>query len=951
MVVKTWLQNFDRGMRVITSPEMRAKERECRYRSIMRWRVHWVVAVLPFLVQLSLAVFAAGLFLFLKPLHKPSAYVTLGVSLLALLFYLFVTLVPFIDEFSPFSHPFTRGCLRALYWEKAAYVIAVQNWRNGPDITTEENHPHHDEVASNYPSFSSPSIIEAPSSHSPWHVKRFLSNWLDDLLLALRSSTRFLVAIGGVHLTPLRKKVNELARERHRQRQGTHYAKAHPKIIRALLRNTVVAPEHIPVYISVFQRFQDPQIRPQDWRLIVNILDDLRVDVGALSQTEARGVLYVLGSVYEDRLVKRELSVAKAICSRFGETNVNPIDDVLRHLMLGRIFDQEEPIYLWHWNQACAKIRALAASEENIKILIWVSGFIAKYPTLPYVQPQHDRDRLLHQCLQLLRSLLIFAGTVPTSTPSKSKLISTIYSAIIVVGNAFLDGAWPQSHAFLVDFDTAFILNPMARLLNAARLRAEDPSGSFVCTLFIPCLLLNGEHPSRWGESMRVTNTINSQGVTDRFGLTAWTSGLEGLWEVYEADPSRLLGCMAYLARDCFPEHTMVDHFDCFLKEYDASTSQDHTRVDLPTIHFLQNSLEVIIKQTPQEIDGILTTLLRGLDNPWLRLHIETSGGIATSLTVQELESMGWLISSAIDNIANRRIALYALGVVPPEWDLLWLFCQSSSFTTHLSLLCLSVKLSSSQDMDPEDPTASHRFSALHLHLLEDVDVVVAATFRANQARAVSLIDYLILIEQLHPRWKTLPKSWRSTFATIFTRRREALEWIMEVTRHLMIEFRERGLEGSIPRRIPSTQSTDLFIPDEAQSLSARFPNTNRQDSAAPPEGTTAVPPHQQIGPRYLNAAASLLSFISEMMIEVNSSPPDELGSLYAALLSLPDLFGDRICRKYIMEYVAGIFERFQMAPEQLGTVPVASRQDSERTRRVGRGAKKRERIPEIRES
>jgi hypothetical protein len=273
---------------------------------------------------------------------------------------------------------------------------------------------------------------------------------------------------------------------------------------------------HLPVYISVFKRSQDPHIRPQDWRLLINILDELQVDAGALSRTEARGVLYVLGSVYEDRLVGRELSVAKALCSRFGEASVNPIDAVLHHLMLGRIFDREELVHLWHWNEACAKIRALEASEENINSLIWVSGFITKYPTLPYVQVQHDRDHLMRQCLRLLRSLLIFAGTVPTSTASKPELITAIYSALIVVGNAFLDGAWPQSHVLSVDVDARFILNPVAKLLNTSRIRAEDPSGSFLCTLFIPCLLLNGEHPSHWGERMRVIEIISSLGVTDQ---------------------------------------------------------------------------------------------------------------------------------------------------------------------------------------------------------------------------------------------------------------------------------------------------------------------------------------------------------------------------------------------------------------------------------------------------
>lgn len=937
MAIKSWLHNFDRHMRAITSPEMRAKERESRFQSLMRWRAHWVVALLPFLVQLSLAVFAVGLFLFLKPLHTPSAYVVLGVSSLALLFYLVTIFIPFIDGFSPFSLPITRECIRLWYWEKAAIAIARQKWQNKPGIPAEENHLHPEEVASDYPGvFSSPPTIEAPSTHSPWYIKQFLGNWMESVSLAFRSFVRFVSVIWGVHLPPLRKKVSELAGERHRQRQSIYYAKAHPQIIRTLLRNTIVTPEHLPVYISVFERSQDPHIRPQDWRLIINILDELQVDVGALSQIEARGVLYVLGSVYEERLVKRELSVAIALCSRFGEANVNPIDAVLRHLMLGRVFDREELIHLWHWNQACAKVRVLEASEENISSLIWVSGFITKYPTLPYVQIQHDRDRLLRQCLQLLRSLLIFAGTVPNSTSSKPKLIAAIYSAVVVVGDAFLDGLWPLSHVSSVDVDTGFILNPVAKLLNTSRIRAEDPSGSFLCTLFIPCLLLNGEHPSHWGESMRVIDIISSLGVEDELGLTAWTSGLEGLWELYATEPSRLLGCMAYLARDCFPEHTVVDHLNLFLKKYDTYTWQDHTRLDLPTLNFLQNALERIIKQAPQEIDDVLTTLRSGLHNTWLRLHIETTGGMATSLTAEELKSMNWFNSPAFDSIANRRVALYTLELVPLEWELLMLFCQSSSFTTHFSLLCLMTKMSSPQSK----PNQTIEWNDFRIQLFGRIDDMVAATFGTNQTETVDLMDYLILVEHLQPRWKALPKAWRSTFATLFTRGSETITWVIRVAHRLVIELRERSLEGSIPQRIPSTQLTDSFIPDDAYSLYARIQILNLQDSSASPEEPTELLlQERRLGQRYLNSATALLSFISEMLGEVKTSPPDELLSLYASLLSLPDLFGDRACRHHIMTYLEGISKRVQMTPEQLGIVPEICRRGSERAWRAGSGA------------
>jgi hypothetical protein len=398
---------------------------------------------------------------------------------------------------------------------------------------------------------------------------------------------------------------------------------------------------------------------------------------------------------------------------------------------------------------------------------------------------------------------------------------------------------------------------------------------------------------------------------------------------------------MAYLARDCIAEHTVVDHFNLFLKEYDTCTRQDHSRMDLPTLNCLQNALERIIKQTPQEIDDILKTLRSGDHNTWLLLHIETTGGMATSLTSQELESMNWLNSPAFDSIANRRIALYTLGLVPVEWELLMLFYQSSSFTTHFSLLCLLTKMSSSQSNE------SLKWTNLSRNLLERIDVVVAATFKVDQTGTVRLVDYLILVEHLQPRWKALPKPWRSTFATLLTRRTETVTWIIEVAHCLMIELRERDLERSIPQRILSAQLPDSFIPDDAYSLSGRL---QIQGGTTSPEGPAAILREQQIGRRYLNSAAALLPFISEMLREVNTSPPGELWSLYASLLSLPDLFGDRACRHHIMTYVEGIFDRVQMISERLGTVPVTSRQGSERGWRGGSRTKKRGRMVEIRE-
>jgi hypothetical protein len=87
MLIKSWVREFDRGLRAMSLPEQRAKTREFRYLGMERWKLPEMVGVLPFLIQISLLLFSVGLILFLftsvhPRLVSPQRFLALGSSII-----------------------------------------------------------------------------------------------------------------------------------------------------------------------------------------------------------------------------------------------------------------------------------------------------------------------------------------------------------------------------------------------------------------------------------------------------------------------------------------------------------------------------------------------------------------------------------------------------------------------------------------------------------------------------------------------------------------------------------------------------------------------------------------------------------------------------------------------------------------------------------------------------
>jgi hypothetical protein len=120
MLIKSWVREFDRGLRAMSLPEQRAKTREFRYLGMERWKLPEMVGVLPFLIQISLLLFSIGLALFLFHISTPSFGVTTAIFGVGILYYTMTTSISVFFTSSPFHSPLSRT-LATVYQRAHAY--------------------------------------------------------------------------------------------------------------------------------------------------------------------------------------------------------------------------------------------------------------------------------------------------------------------------------------------------------------------------------------------------------------------------------------------------------------------------------------------------------------------------------------------------------------------------------------------------------------------------------------------------------------------------------------------------------------------------------------------------------------------------------------------------------------------------------------------------------------
>ena len=109
MLVKGWIREHHRTLRVIPDLRKRAVIKELRWQGLFRWRLPEIITILPSFIHLSLVLFFIGLGLYLLQVHKLPAFLTISIFGLGVLLYVLSIFISVIDAFSPFRSQYSRS--------------------------------------------------------------------------------------------------------------------------------------------------------------------------------------------------------------------------------------------------------------------------------------------------------------------------------------------------------------------------------------------------------------------------------------------------------------------------------------------------------------------------------------------------------------------------------------------------------------------------------------------------------------------------------------------------------------------------------------------------------------------------------------------------------------------------------------------------------------------------
>ena len=125
MLIKSWVREFDRDLQAMSLPEQRAKTREFRYLGMVRWKLPYMVGILPSLIQISLVLFSIGLILFLFYISIPSFSVITAIFGVGMVYYAITTGISVFVISSPFRSPLSRTLSKVYQHAHAYFFLSI----------------------------------------------------------------------------------------------------------------------------------------------------------------------------------------------------------------------------------------------------------------------------------------------------------------------------------------------------------------------------------------------------------------------------------------------------------------------------------------------------------------------------------------------------------------------------------------------------------------------------------------------------------------------------------------------------------------------------------------------------------------------------------------------------------------------------------------------------------
>ena len=777
MLVKSWLQEFDRGWRKYTVANLRAQERERRLQGLERWKLAELVALLPILIQTSLLLFCIGLLALLFPIHLISAIFSSLALMAGLTFYAFTTYVSIFDSYAPFSSPVSRGLIILINALQTAWIGLVSL------------------IARN---------VQHIISGTSFHISRPLSREheanrppskqpLPEKSKLARSS----LVRGDIGL----EKREAVTRSHSRIDPQTYV-----DIFERLVTTTAEAVENIPVFLELLdQPFKDPALRPSNmekWndllRTTLGLLGDPSTFSDSVARTIARSVLFCYDGESTDEQLSRRLTYHfENMCS----------DQTGKHNSLNSLFAP----YLRHYcsilpiplSKVSSTIVSLEPSNPADSELLWMVNTIHKS------ELWKDYSHAVFLSLDFFAAVLTYVSSTEQGRRSHVPLTAaviyamhTIKSAVETSGIDSIDGPYilpgtvlTTSESMSVTFHqvdgldlwsddcvalASFLLQPHTRWSGFHDTMVWKFQLALIAALYIDSAKQAHHASTAFAKLLTLINipdlTKDTWGWVDVYDQTKlasyWYMALfqEPIYQKYsQSSPVQDIGHVII---------QVIDH--C-------------SEIRLSALHLLELSLKYLCAMASsssnlltRDMDGALCLRWTAPDgpivhyssqpfNPWILLHLDTLLSQSSLLHQGELEQLEWIGTPEQVHIAMARLAL-CNSLQGQEYKetkqleldphLLSLFLWSNDYEVCIGAFrcCLNL-VTISQPNLTEDIHGPGMFilKTIGSQWIEHLIQVLCRAAEHDRSRSCQF-----LADNLAPKWAMLPPSWCYHFALVY---------------------------------------------------------------------------------------------------------------------------------------------------------------------------------------
>jgi len=760
MLVKGWLQEFDRGWRKCTVAQLRAQEREQRLRELERWKLHELVALLPILIQGSLFLFCIGLIVLIFPLHLPSAILCSLIFVCVVGFYGFTTYVSIVNNYAPFSSAVSRLLGRGLTMLQTWFIPITQRIASAISFHILPPPPqgqHADADSSNDTPQSLPSnegVATLVQYHNPNSVEK--SNIVSHSRSGIDPQT-------------------------------------HIHVLERLVTTTVEAVENIPIFLELLdQPVKDPTLRPFDlekWKELLHITFRLLRDQSTFSASTAWTLARTMMICYNRETADRQLEL------------------ILQHHLGSRETDNQRPrMPLNVLFSSYLRFRLASYPSNSLwrTIAFLEPSDIADAELLWMVNTSHQAIRgsriptsifppLLDNYIRFFAAVLTYISSTEQSRRTKAPLTAAVIYALRTIWSAFDQGGIDSIKGLYTLPGTLSIYEsvPMT-FCRVDGIDAQDLWGGD-CIQYVKDIL-QWDHPSHLLNDLRLsliaalyidsTKQAHARSTfADLLKNTSITNVKMVFSGAYDHGKLAIYLYMAVTRKLLNDSHGPLPTLCRVIK----NTIIAYSTLQLSGLHILEIAVKHVQKTAPTSSDWLrrdspmliisspnhaYASDLERIDR-WVLLHLDTLLAPKPYLLLEALGELKWSDTPEKVHIAMARLDLYDLlanathekdkGPEPdPELLRVFLWSNNDEVCTRTFKLCLDLVFIS-QSGTPGAANSTRMFipEAMGYEWLEHF-IHVLCKGQPKWRAWESLISGFV------PTWTVLPTTWCHDFASVF---------------------------------------------------------------------------------------------------------------------------------------------------------------------------------------